>query len=101
VGKRLGQLPDRESKTQRLLAELSLLNLNLPARVWLPLHLKAAHSFYPPQSNVTENVRRTEFSRIKTTFFDDFSSSSSQTAFEISSKKMHFFKFPEMGSEKN
>ncbi len=45
VGKRLGQLPDRESKTQRLLAELSLLNLNLPARVWLPLHLKAAHSF--------------------------------------------------------
>ena len=41
VGKRLGQLPDRESKTQRLLAELSMLNLNLPARVWLPLHLKA------------------------------------------------------------
>lgn len=40
VGKRLSQLPDRESKTQRLLAELSMLNLNLPARVWLPLHLK-------------------------------------------------------------
>ncbi|XP_023347591.1 phosphatidylinositol 4-kinase beta [Eurytemora carolleeae] len=38
IGKRLGQLPDRESKTQRLLAELSMLNLNLPARVWLPLH---------------------------------------------------------------
>ena len=37
VGKRLGTLPDRESKTQRLLAELSMLNLNLPARVWLPL----------------------------------------------------------------
>ena len=28
----------QESKTQRLLAELSLLNLNLPARVWLPIH---------------------------------------------------------------
>jgi hypothetical protein len=38
IGKRLGQLPDRETKTQRLLAELSMLNLNLPARVWLPLH---------------------------------------------------------------
>jgi len=37
IGKRLGQLPDRETKTQRLLAELSMLNLNLPARVWLPL----------------------------------------------------------------
>jgi len=37
IGKRLGQLPDRESKTQRMLAELSTLNLNLPARVWLPL----------------------------------------------------------------
>ena len=41
VGKRLGTLPDRESKTQRLLAELSMLNLNLPARVWLPLHARA------------------------------------------------------------
>jgi len=37
IGKRLGQLPDRETKTQRMLAELSTLNLNLPARVWLPL----------------------------------------------------------------
>ena len=42
MGKRLGTLPDRESKTQRLLAELSMLNLNLPARVWLPLHARAA-----------------------------------------------------------
>jgi len=41
VGKRLGTLPDRESKTQRLLAELSMLNLNLPARVWLPLDARA------------------------------------------------------------
>ena len=40
IGKRLSSqtLPDKESKTQRLLAELSLLNLNLPARVWLPIH---------------------------------------------------------------
>jgi len=37
IGVRLGQLADRETKTQRLLAELSTLNLNLPARVWMPL----------------------------------------------------------------
>ena len=38
IGKRLGALPTKEAKTQRLLAELSMLNLNLPARVWLPIH---------------------------------------------------------------
>lgn len=42
IGKRLSTLPDKESKTQRLLAELSMLNLNLPARVWLPVH---SHDF--------------------------------------------------------
>ncbi len=41
IGKRLGTLPDKESKTQRLLAELSMLNLNLPGRVWLPIHSPA------------------------------------------------------------
>ena len=37
---KISQIHDhfQESKTQRLLAELSLLNLNLPARVWLPIH---------------------------------------------------------------
>lgn len=38
IGKRLGALPTKEVKTQRLLAELSMLNLNLPARVWIPIH---------------------------------------------------------------
>ena len=38
IGKRLGALPTKEAKTQRLLAELSMLNLNLPARVWIPIH---------------------------------------------------------------
>ena len=38
IGKRLGALPTKEAKTQRLLAELSMLNLNLPARVWVPIH---------------------------------------------------------------
>lgn len=53
VGKRLGTLPDRDSKTQRLLAELSMLNLNLPARVWLPLHARNTPHYVvrvPPQA---------------------------------------------------
>ena len=36
IGKRLASLPTKEQKTQRLVAELSLLNLTLPARIWLP-----------------------------------------------------------------
>ncbi|XP_066021299.1 phosphatidylinositol 4-kinase beta-like [Pocillopora verrucosa] len=38
VGKRLTSLPTKELKTSRLYAELSLLNLNLPAKVSLPVH---------------------------------------------------------------
>ena len=52
IGKRLSALPTKEAKTQRLLAELSLLNLNLPARVWLPIHsAEGAHHIVriPPQ----------------------------------------------------
>ncbi|XP_071481215.1 phosphatidylinositol 4-kinase beta-like [Diadema antillarum] len=36
VGKRLQGLPTRELRTSRLFAELQMLNLNLPARIWLP-----------------------------------------------------------------
>lgn len=38
IGCHLQAAPSRELKSQRLLAELSILNLNLPARVWLPIH---------------------------------------------------------------
>ena len=38
IGKRLGAQQGKEEKTSRLLAELRALNLNLPARVWLPIH---------------------------------------------------------------
>ena len=38
ISHRLAGLPDKESRTQSLLASLSMLNLNLPARVWLPLY---------------------------------------------------------------
>lgn len=37
IGKRLSAQPTKEAKTSRLLAELSVLNLNLPARVYIPL----------------------------------------------------------------
>ena len=43
IGQRLGAMPTREAKTTQLLNELSLLNLNLPARVWLPLYSGGHH----------------------------------------------------------
>ncbi|XP_053382735.1 phosphatidylinositol 4-kinase beta-like isoform X2 [Mercenaria mercenaria] len=36
IGTRLQQLPTKELRGSRLMAELAMLNLNLPARVWLP-----------------------------------------------------------------
>ncbi|KAF6020021.1 PI4KB [Bugula neritina] len=38
IGIKLGTLDTKEQKTQRLTAELNMLNLNLPAKVWLPVH---------------------------------------------------------------
>ncbi|KAK0181992.1 hypothetical protein PV327_000167 [Microctonus hyperodae] len=43
IGKLLGTIPTKESKTVQLVAELNTLNLNLPARVWLPLHSTIPH----------------------------------------------------------
>ena len=64
IGKRLGQLPDRETKTQRMLAELSTLNLNLPARVWLP-HQTPEYSHLvvriPPQAASVLNSKDKEY----------------------------------------
>lgn len=37
IGNRLKLIPTKEDKSKRLVYELFLLNLNLPARVWLPL----------------------------------------------------------------
>lgn len=37
IGNRLRTVPGKDGKTTRLVAELAMLNLNLPARVWLPL----------------------------------------------------------------
>ncbi|XP_003375501.1 putative ribosomal protein L3, partial [Trichinella spiralis] len=38
IGNRLRSIPDRNTRCTRLIAELAMLNLNLPARVWLPLY---------------------------------------------------------------
>lgn len=38
IGNRLKDIPFKEDKSKRLVYELFLLNLNLPARVWLPLY---------------------------------------------------------------
>ncbi|OXU19336.1 hypothetical protein TSAR_004804 [Trichomalopsis sarcophagae] len=51
IGKLLGTIPTKEGKTVQLVAELNTLNLNLPARVWLPLHSTVPHHIVrvPPQ----------------------------------------------------
>jgi phosphatidylinositol 4-kinase len=43
IGKKLQQLPTKELRTARLIADLSMLNLNLPARVWLPTYNNINH----------------------------------------------------------
>ncbi|XP_066154654.1 phosphatidylinositol 4-kinase beta isoform X2 [Euwallacea fornicatus] len=51
IGKLLSSIPTKEAKTTRLVAELTTLNLNLPARVWLPLNTESPHFVVriPPQ----------------------------------------------------
>lgn len=51
IGKVLSSIPTKEAKTTRLVAELITLNLNLPARVWLPLNSTRPHHVIriPPQ----------------------------------------------------
>ncbi|XP_076457046.1 phosphatidylinositol 4-kinase beta-like isoform X2 [Babylonia areolata] len=43
IGKKLQHLPTKEHRTSRLIAELAMLNLNLPARVWLPVAENSNH----------------------------------------------------------
>lgn len=43
IGKVLSSKPTKEEKTNNLRAELHSLNLNLPARVWLPIHTSVPH----------------------------------------------------------
>ncbi|XP_054719481.1 phosphatidylinositol 4-kinase beta-like isoform X2 [Uloborus diversus] len=60
IGLRLQAVLTKELKTQKLQAELSMLNLNLPARVWLPIHSKTTRHLIlriPPQASVVLNSK--------------------------------------------
>ena len=59
IGQRLSAQPTtKDAKTSRLLAELSVLNLNLPARVYLPFGGPAHHIVrVPPQAAVVLNSK--------------------------------------------
>ncbi|KAJ3641340.1 hypothetical protein Zmor_027852 [Zophobas morio] len=58
IGKLLSSIPTKESKTTRLVAELTNLNLNLPARVWLPLSTRPHHIVrIPPQVGAVLNSK--------------------------------------------
>jgi len=58
IGLRLQAVPTKEVKAQRLIAELSQLNINLPARVWLPIY-NVPHMIVrvPPQAAVLLNSK--------------------------------------------
>lgn len=55
----LGSLTSKEAKTIRLQTELGVINLNLPARVWLPLHSNVPHHVVriPPQASAVLNSK--------------------------------------------
>ncbi|GIY91094.1 phosphatidylinositol 4-kinase beta [Caerostris darwini] len=60
IGLRLQPVLTKELKTQKLQAELSMLNLNLPARVWLPIHSETMKHLIlriPPQASVVLNSK--------------------------------------------
>lgn len=60
LGLRLQAVSTKERKTQRLQAELSMVNMNLPARVWLPIHSdRCPHLVVrvPPQAAVVLNSK--------------------------------------------
>ncbi|CAG0900584.1 unnamed protein product [Darwinula stevensoni] len=58
IGKRLSAMKSKEAKTERLVGELSNLNLNLPARVWVPLNFSQHHVVrVPPQAGVVLNSK--------------------------------------------
>ena len=67
ISKLLGTISTKEGRTVQLVTELSTLNSNLPARVWLPLHSAAPHHIVriPPESaavlNSKDKVITTDF----------------------------------------
>ncbi|GBP17472.1 Phosphatidylinositol 4-kinase beta [Eumeta japonica] len=58
IGRRLAGVADKERRNGRLRAELAALDLNLPARVWLPLHRRPHHVLrIPPHAAAVLNSK--------------------------------------------
>ncbi|XP_026481946.1 phosphatidylinositol 4-kinase beta-like [Ctenocephalides felis] len=59
IGRLLATVPSKETRTARLQAQLGKLNLNLPARVWLPIHSRTPHHVVriPPQASACLNSK--------------------------------------------
>lgn len=59
IGKKLAQFPTRELRMNRLFGELSTVNLNLPARIWLPSHCQEDYHIVriPPFAGVVLNSK--------------------------------------------
>ncbi|CAL8144049.1 unnamed protein product [Orchesella dallaii] len=59
IGKNLSSLLNKDDKTPKLIAELNLVNLNLPARVWLPVYGHTPHIILriPPQDATVLNSK--------------------------------------------
>lgn len=58
IGRRLATVADKERRNGRLRAELASLDLNLPARVWLPLHQRAHYVLrIPPHAAAVLNSK--------------------------------------------
>ena len=59
IGRRLARLPTKEQRSARLSAELRLLNLSLPGRVWLPTAARPPHHVVrlPPRQAVVLNSK--------------------------------------------
>ncbi|XP_053604212.1 phosphatidylinositol 4-kinase beta isoform X2 [Plodia interpunctella] len=58
IGRRLAGVADKERRNGRLRAELAALDLNLPARVWLPLHQRPHYVLrIPPHAAAVLNSK--------------------------------------------
>lgn len=58
IGRRLAGVADKERRNGRLRAELATLDLNLPARVWLPLHQRPHYVLrIPPHAAAVLNSK--------------------------------------------
>lgn len=59
IGLKMQSVPSKEIKSQLLISELSTLNIQLPARVWIPTYTKHSHMIVriPPHAAVVLNSK--------------------------------------------